>query len=156
MEYINVDEWLDEVENYATRHERLLEDIYDFDRPVRPWLAEAWRLGAESVGFKKMEYEEFQNMVTSLRNKKEGEETTDDILKSVLCVMEKMLAKFNELESRFTPTEEANELKIRLDVLLKAVGKFALEQGERWRTHEGAEVIDAYEAAQGDNNAQIR
>lgn len=102
MRYTNVDEWLDEVENYSTRHERLLEDIHDFDRPVKPWLAEAWRLGAESVGFRKMEYEEFQDMVTSLHNKKEGEETTDDILKSVLCVMEKMLIEFEEFKNKIS------------------------------------------------------
>lgn len=31
-----------------------------------------------------------------------------------------------------------------LDQLLWAIGRYALEMGEDWRLHEGAEIMDAY------------
>ena len=45
MTYATLNDWLGEIENYATREERLLTD---FDRAVLPWLETAWRLGAEA------------------------------------------------------------------------------------------------------------
>lgn len=46
MAYHSVDEWLDEVENFATRRERLHEEIGG-GGDIIPWLEMAWRLGGE-------------------------------------------------------------------------------------------------------------
>lgn len=46
MTYRDFDEWLDEIENYGTRRERLLEDIGE--RGLE-WVRTAWILGAQST-----------------------------------------------------------------------------------------------------------
>lgn len=45
MAHTSVDEWLDEIENYGTRRERLISDLSLHADPI-PWLRSAWELGA--------------------------------------------------------------------------------------------------------------
>lgn len=43
LDYKNFDEWLNEIENFSTRRERLLDELGE--RAI-PWLKVAWGLGA--------------------------------------------------------------------------------------------------------------
>lgn len=48
MTYATLDEWLDEIENFASRGERLYEEFGPCTHNVRAWLETAWRLGGEA------------------------------------------------------------------------------------------------------------
>lgn len=48
MTYHSLDEWLGEIENFATRDERLFEEFGSYTPSVREWLETAWRLGSEA------------------------------------------------------------------------------------------------------------
>ena len=43
--YESCDDWLDEIEGFATRRERMLEEVEHPDQAVE-WLRVAWKLGA--------------------------------------------------------------------------------------------------------------
>jgi len=47
--YMSLDEWLDEIENYSSRRERLYDELEDNPRRAIAWIEEAWKQASRTA-----------------------------------------------------------------------------------------------------------